>query len=467
MPEPIPSAVTHGTAHDIGPRLDRLPLTGLQWRLVLITQVFWGLIIAVDNIETRLYPYVWQPEGAFSSWQYSLLVGFQVGLGVILGEYLLGFLSDRIGRRRTMMISCLIVSLLFWPSALTSNWAVLMVVYTLGSLGIGGMLATNVVYAIEVTPPDVRSRVLQGGQLVAGLLATIVSTYPALYLIPAHYQLYVFLMCAVPLVVALPLIVFGLPESPRWLESKGRHGEADAIVKRWEDGIRRSGRELAPVPESRPAVPVTGRVPVGEVFHGVYRRRTIVLLIVWILGYGGVDYGLQSYQQVFLTARGFSAHQIFSALLYGGMAGIVIAIGAGAVFSERIERRTWVFIAGVCSVVGAAGYAFGWHWYPLIIVSTALLHASVFIWAFHMYNYTAAAYPTRLRSVGTGWTDGVGHLGAVFGSLAAGGAFNATAHVGYLGWFVYFAVLGALVPGLILLKFGMNQKRAVLETISA
>ncbi len=36
-------------------------------------------------------------------------------------------------------------------------------------------------------------------------------------------------------------------------------------------------------------------------------------------------------------------------------------------------------------------------------------------WLFSMYNYTAASYPTRLRATGAGLTDGVGHLGAIFG----------------------------------------------------
>lgn len=57
------------------------------------------------------------------------------------------------------------------------------------------------------------------------------------------------------------------------------------------------------------------------------------------------------------------------------------------------------------------------------------------VWLFSMYNYTAASYPTRLRATDTGLTDGVGHLGAVFGPILAGWLFTSTAYIGHAGWF--------------------------------
>jgi hypothetical protein len=42
----------------IAARIDRLPLTWTQWRLALITQIFWGVIIAADGIPAKLYPFI-------------------------------------------------------------------------------------------------------------------------------------------------------------------------------------------------------------------------------------------------------------------------------------------------------------------------------------------------------------------------------------------------------------------------
>jgi MFS family permease len=86
---------------------------------------------------------------------------------------------------------------------------------------------------------------------------------------------------------------------------------------------------------------------------------------------------------------------------------------------------------------------------------------------FNLYNYTAASYPTRLRATGVGLTDGVGHLGAVFGPIVAGALFAATTSAGFAGWYAYITVPGALIPALLVAWFGINQRRAILEHISA
>ena len=84
----------------------------------------------------------------------------------------------------------------------------------------------------------------------------------------------------------------------------------------------------------------------------------------------------------------------------------------------------------------------------------------------NLYNYTVTAYPTRVRAVGTGWTDGVGHAGAVAGPLIAGALFAVTAADNHIAWFLWFTIAGSLLPGFLLLFLGMKQKRAVLEEIS-
>ena len=166
----------------------------------------------------------------------------------------------------------------------------------------------------------------------------------------------------------------------------------------------------------RYAVPERERGPVGEVFKGQYLERTVVLLAVWLLLYAGIDYGFNSYSGVYVVDNGWSAHDLFVMILIGGSFGIV-----GLAVNSFITN---------------------------------------------LYNYTASAYPTRVRSVGTGWTDGVGHAGAVAGPLIAGALFAVTASNNHIAWFLWFTIAGSLLPGFMLLFLGMKQKRAVLEVIS-
>jgi len=65
-------------------------------------------------------------------------------------------------------------------------------------------------------------------------------------------------------------------------------------------------------------------------------------------------------------------------------------------------------------------------WHSVIVLTIAGIFASagIYLWLFNMYTYTAVAYPTRIRSVGTGWTDGFGHVGSIVSPPIVGALFT-------------------------------------------
>src|SRR5215472_8077870 len=95
----------------IGQRLDRLPLTWALWRLALVTQVGWSLAILSDGIAARIYPFIWGPQHAFDTAQFSLLLVISTGLGIVAGEYVFALLSDRFGRKRILLIAAAVIGL--------------------------------------------------------------------------------------------------------------------------------------------------------------------------------------------------------------------------------------------------------------------------------------------------------------------------------------------------------------------
>jgi MFS family permease len=84
-------------------RLDRLPLTWTLWRLALVTQAGWALVVATDAIAARIYPFIWEPRHAFDTAAFSVLLLVSTGAGIVAGEYFFALLSDRFGRRRTLL----------------------------------------------------------------------------------------------------------------------------------------------------------------------------------------------------------------------------------------------------------------------------------------------------------------------------------------------------------------------------
>ncbi|HET6605372.1 MAG TPA: MFS transporter [Rhodopila sp.] len=451
----------------IAARLDRLPLTWVQWRLALITQIFWGVIIAADGIPAKLYPFIWEPKNSFGAGAFSLLLAVQFGLGILVGEYLIGIAADRWGRRNALLLSSLAVALPLWPTALTDNFGLLLLFFGLSSVGMGGVLSVNVVYMGEIVPPHVRGRVMLASQILAVMVFGLLGNVPGILWVPVHYDWFIYLFCVVPLLVLVPLALWGMPESPRWLEAHGRHAEAERVMADLEsECLRRSSLTQLPEPDyARYAVPVTEHVPMGELFRGEYGQRTILLLVAWILGYSGIVYGFAGYEPALLRSYGLNADQTFGILLVSNVIGGCLGLAVCAGLGETVERKTTILVAALVNCI-ALGALYFLHTVTAAYVLVSIAWGAETVWLFSMYNYTAASYPTRLRATGTGLTDGIGHLGAIFGPLIAGSLFASTAYAGHIGWFAYVTIPGALIPGLLIGWMGIKQRRAILEQIS-
>ena len=330
---------------EMAARIDRLPPTRVQWELALITQVTWGVILSTDGQAARLYPFIWKPAHVVTSFQYSVVYAFQVGIGILIGDYVMGWLADRIGRKPTMMISAVLAGLFIWPFAFVTSYPALIVLSIFACLGVGGILATNVVYMTEVVGPQVRGKITLGSQTVAVLiLFSVLGGLVPHFMFPADYRQYLFLLAGLQLLL-LPLIAWRLPESPRWLEARGQGDKARRIVERLEERVRRHAGEL-PEPDLTPREVVSQTPGVFAVFAPEYRWRTLMLLLVWVLGYGGIVYGFGAYGLVFLVSRGYSASFVFGLATVVGFIGAAL-LGVNALIGERIERRTAIIFGAV------------------------------------------------------------------------------------------------------------------------
>ena len=192
---------------EIAARIDRLPLTIVQWRLCLLTQLAWAVVVAGDGYAASVYPYVWQHD--FSHFAYSWLNAVQVGVGILIGEYAGGYLADWFGRRKIIALGCFIAGLFMLLTPLVAPHYLGLMLLSLGqSTGIGFVLATNALYMHEIVPPKWRGRLTQGAQsttIIWGLLG-LAAGY---YWVPAHYKRYLAII-GVAGIVATALLLLSL-----------------------------------------------------------------------------------------------------------------------------------------------------------------------------------------------------------------------------------------------------------------
>ena len=144
--------------------------------ICLIVQVGWSTSASTDGIAARLYPFVWLPAKVVSHSQYDVLYALQAGISIVVGGYALGWLSDKIGRRKALILSATLAGVFIWPFGYVTNYPALFLLSIADTLGFAGFLAINVVYMSEMMGPKVRPRVMMVSQVACIFLLLVVLT---------------------------------------------------------------------------------------------------------------------------------------------------------------------------------------------------------------------------------------------------------------------------------------------------
>jgi putative MFS transporter len=281
------------------------------------------------------------------------------------------------------------------------------------------------------------------------------------FLVPIYGWQAMFIVGLIPSVLTIPLRWF-MPESPRWLASKGRVAEADAVVKLLEDDATRPGTVLRE-PVVRPLdCKATAGSDWRELFKGIYLKRTLTIWGLWVCVYminnGLVTWLPTLYKQVFQLP-------LQTSLAYGWItSGVgVIASIVCALLIDKVGRKPWyaaAFLVGampllMLSCLGATSAT------QVLILATAA-YAVLQTIAFSLYLYSVELYPTRLRAVGTGLGSAWLRAGSSIGPILVG---SIAADLGIQYVFAAFAAV-AIVGGLVTLLFAIETKGRVLEDLS-
>ena len=143
---------------EMAARIDRLPASWVIFEIALIVQLGWTTTGATDGIAATLYPFIWLPNHAINHSQYSVLYAFQTGISILLGGYFIGWLGDKIGRRKALILSTLLAAVFIVPFGYVTNYPALILLSIGDTLGFAGFLALNVTYTSEITGPVARQQ---------------------------------------------------------------------------------------------------------------------------------------------------------------------------------------------------------------------------------------------------------------------------------------------------------------------
>ena len=150
-------------------------------------------------------------------------------------------------------------------------------------IGTGGEVPVASAYINEFIGAEKRGRFFLLYEVIfpVGLMFAGMAGF---FLVPIFGWKAMFIVGLVPSVLTIPLRWF-MPESPRWLASKGRFAEADAVVKLLENDATRHGAVLREPVISLVEYKEAGRSDWRELFKGIYLKRTLMIWGLWVCVY--------------------------------------------------------------------------------------------------------------------------------------------------------------------------------------
>ncbi|XP_029431624.1 synaptic vesicle glycoprotein 2B [Rhinatrema bivittatum] len=223
-----------------------------QWMLFFVL----GLALMADGVEIFVVGFVLpsaEKDMCLSSSNKGML-GLIVYLGMMLGSFLWGGLSDKIGRKKCLMISLAMNAAFAFLSSFVQGYGFFLFCRLISGVGIGGSLPIVFAYFSEFLSREKRGEHLSWlcmfwmiGALYASAMAwSIIPHYGWGFSMGTNYHFHswrVFVvMCALPCITSIAALKF-IPESPRFLLETGKHDEAWMILKRVHDTNMRAKGE--------------------------------------------------------------------------------------------------------------------------------------------------------------------------------------------------------------------------------
>lgn len=439
-------------------RLERLPVT----RRLLLLRVIVGIATFFDAYTVLAIAFA-MPQ-LVAEWH---LTPTEVGLiisagyvGQLFGAVLFGSLAEKFGRLKILFITILLFVSMDIACLFAWSGAAMMAFRFLQGVGTGGEVPVASAYINEFIGAEKRGRFFLLYEVIfpIGLMFAGMAGF---FLVPVYGWKAMFIVGLIPSVLTIPLRWF-MPESPRWLASRGRVTEANAVVKLLEDSATQRGVVL-PEPVMRPIDPAaTARSDWRDLFRGIYLKRTLMIWGLWISVYminnGLVTWLPTLYRQVFQLP-------LQTSLAYGWItSGVGVAASIMcALLIDKVGRKAWYGTAFLVATLPllALSWLGATSAIEVLILATSA-YAILQTIAFSLYLYSSELYPTRLRAVGTGFGSAWLRAGSSIGSISVGWIM---ADLGIRYVFAGFAAV-ALVGGLVVLVFAIETKGRVLEELS-
>jgi putative MFS transporter len=443
------------TTVQAGARLDRLPISPFHRRILWLI----GAGMFLDSFDIYLAGGVLGAlaRSGWSTMQLNAAFLSSTFIGMLIGAFTAGILGDAKGRKFTYQFNLMIFGLASIAGSLAPNMNWLIVCRFFMGLGLGAEIVVGYGSIGEFIPPAVRGKWSAYLSLITNS-ALFFSTFLGYLIIPSIGWRAMF---AVVGVGALGVWVLRkkMPESPRWLESKGRFAEAEAILAAAEAETETAERHALP-PIVETVRVQTRTTTLGSLFRPPLLRRTLLAVVIQI-AVNVVIYGFIVWVPTFLIKQG---HGMASSLGYstlmalGGPAGALV----GVLIADRVGRKNGLIGIGLLAALVGWLYGNSTTVEMATLLGFVLFTLTYLMVALGIATYIPELFATENRMRANGIAGCAGRLSGIVAPqivvlmYATGGIKN-----------VLSMIIGALIlMALVLAVFGVETNRRSLEEIA-
>jgi AAHS family 4-hydroxybenzoate transporter-like MFS transporter len=416
------ATVTSGSAFQ--ERLDEGRLRAVQIRVFVLCM----LVTMLDGIDNQsigvVAPLMSKDLGLDKTALGSIFSVTQIGATV--GALLFGVVGDRFGRKTAIMICVSVMTVFTLLTAVVPTFELLMISRFFAGLGLAGVFSSALAITSEFAPGRLRGTMVSivyagypAGAALGGIMAAAILT--------SHDWRTVLYIAALMGAITLILVVGWLPESIRYLISKGgRSANLDRLL-----GQLDLDRSALAEPKNEAAAPTSERAGgFWSVFRNDLAPLTVLLCIINLFISATTKIMVVWFPTI-LTEHGLTVSQAALAQAAFNIGCLAIMMIAGWLVdrfgSLRIVAPA-LALGGVCvAALGVAGSSL-----PMVMIAAALIGVFVGTGAAGAQAMATRLFPVSSRSTGVGWCTSSGRFGQVLSPMLIGIVLAGGTNIAYV-----------------------------------
>ncbi|PGT85193.1 MFS transporter [Bacillus sp. AFS040349] len=405
----------------------------------LITWLF--LVIAFDGYDVVVYGA--SVPSLIQEWGISDVTAGAIGsytvIGTALGAVIFGMLSDKIGRKKIILLTTFLFSFFTMISGFATGPILFAIFRIIAGIGLGGVMPNVIALATEFSPKRVRSAIISFifcGYSIGALTAALTSRS----LLPTVGWEPVYWLAGIPLLF-IPFLLKSIPESVGFLIEKGNEEEARKTLMKIDPSLRTGGEfEFVKPPAKEPGSPVV------KLFED---KRALSTIMFWISCFSAfvLIYSMNTWLPRLMMQSGYdlSSSLAFTAVMQIG------AIAGTIIFGRLVDKIGFKKVLVPLFFCGAIALSFIGLTNSMAIafVLIAIIGAASVGLQNISNAFVSQYYPSSMRSTALGSTMAFGRIGGIVAPTFVGFLLA----MNLLPQFNFVAIGGAALLGGIAMLF--------------